>query len=110
VDAVGDLHMVGKDGVWGPSVGLFQMLTMIDPPTSGYVPDTMRDIEKLRDPLYQARAAKALVDARGWGQWTMHPDSGKRPNYDDYHARYGVDFPLLTGHERAHCWSLTGCP
>jgi hypothetical protein len=110
VDAVGDLHMVGKDGVWGPSVGLFQMLTMQNPPVSGYVPDTMRDIEKLRDPAYQVQAAKALVEAKGWGQWTMHPDSGKRDNYEAFHARVGVDFDLLTGHERAACWSLTGCP
>jgi len=118
VDAVGDLHMVGKPvdqndpskGTWGPSVGLFQYLTMSDPPAGGYEPDTLRDIELLRDPLEQAKAAKVLVDARGWGQWTMHPDSGKRDNYSDYHVRVGVDFPLLAGHERAGCWSLDGCP
>jgi len=40
----------------------------------------------------------------------MHPDSGKRTDYYDYHARVGVDYELRTGHERANCWSLTGCP
>lgn len=113
-DAVGDLTLINDK--WGPSVGLGQVRTLQQVENWAGQPDGVRDIEKLRDPDEQAKAIRVLKNQYGWQQWSVHPDSADRkgrdpngPEYQCFRDAKGKDFELLTGHEKAECWSLRGC-
>jgi hypothetical protein len=98
-DAVGDYAIVTAK--WGPSVGLFQVRTLKDP--LGFsVADRVRDIEKLRDPVFQAYAAWVL-SAKGtnWAPWSVFTSGSYLPHK-------GNDFALRTGHDEADRWNLQG--
>lgn len=98
-DAVGDYTLV--DPKWGPSVGLFQIRTLRDPNAWG-VADRVRDINRLRDPDYQAHAFAVL--SQNWTVWTPWSvyTSGS------YQAHVGKDFPIRWGHRQAQRWNLDG--
>ena len=115
IDAVGDIGIINEK--WGPSVGLGQVRTLQEVENWEGQPDGVRDIEELRDPNAQVRAIRTLKNAYGWQQWSVHPDSAERkgrdpngPEYQCFYDSMGKDFPLLTGHKNAECWSLDGCP
>lgn len=100
-DAVGDVDLVSAK--WGPSVGLWQIRTLTDPGAWGSA-DRVRDIEQLRDPLFQAFAA--LTISKGgtdWTPWSVF-------NSGSYAAYLEHDIETRTGHSRANCWNLTGKP
>ncbi|SFO03929.1 hypothetical protein SAMN04487980_10486 [Streptomyces sp. cf124] len=65
--AVGDQHLV--DNKWGPSIGLFQIRTLKHPGQFS-PPDTLRIEGKLKNPLYNAKTAKAIKHAHNWKQWS----------------------------------------
>jgi len=96
VDAVGDLALI--DAKWGPSVGLFQIRSLRDPDAWGPL-DHVRRASELRDPLYNAKAAHVISrEGTDWSPWSVF----KSGTYLPY---VGVDFPLRTGHIRAHLWN-----
>ncbi|GAA2888431.1 peptidoglycan-binding protein [Streptomyces mexicanus] len=64
---IGDQRLV--DHKWGPSIGLFQIRSLKHPAQSS-PPDTLRVEGKLKDPLYNAKTAKAIKDAHNWKQWS----------------------------------------
>ncbi|MGV9887260.1 hypothetical protein [Streptomyces sp. NPDC003395] len=51
------------DDKWGPSIGLFQVRSLKHPGQYS-PPDTLRTAAKLKDPLYNAKTAKAIKDAQ----------------------------------------------
>ncbi|MBE4741140.1 peptidoglycan-binding protein [Streptomyces caniscabiei] len=65
--AVGDQHLV--DNKWGPSIGLFQIRSLKHPGQFS-PPDTLRIEGKLKNPLYNAKTAKAIKHAHNWKQWS----------------------------------------
>lgn len=97
-DAVGDYTIVGTK--WGPSVGLAQIRTLRDPAAWGG--GEWRDIEKLRDPAYQAQAA-----------WEISSHGTNFEPWSDFkNERYklfaGEDFKVKFGHSTAGRWNLDG--
>jgi hypothetical protein len=90
---------------WGPSVGLFQIRALHYPeqyPVANG--DRLRVAEKLRDALYNAKAAYVISkQGTDWSKWSVFT-SGK------YKSRVGVDYDVLTGHERADQWNLQAPP
>jgi lysozyme-like protein len=72
-ESKGDPTAVGDEGLtdskWGPSLGLFQIRSLRHPEKFS-PPDTLRIAPKLKDPLYNAKTAKAIKDAHGWEQWS----------------------------------------
>ena len=64
---IGDQQFV--DHKWGPSIGLFQIRSLKHPGQFS-PPDTLRVATKLKDPLYNAKTAKAIKDAHNWSQWS----------------------------------------
>jgi hypothetical protein len=104
VDAVGDWTQLADPTVaakWGPSVGLWQIRTLVDP-TAWATADRVRDIEQLRDPLAQARAAHAISKGgTDWSPWSVYRSGS--------HSQFiGSDYPLRTGHAEAARWRLSG--
>ncbi|MFF9780397.1 peptidoglycan-binding protein [Streptomyces sp. NPDC013978] len=65
--AVGDQYLV--DNKWGPSIGLFQIRSLKHPAQFS-PPDTLRIEGKLKNPLYNAKTAKAIKHAHNWKQWS----------------------------------------
>jgi hypothetical protein len=84
---------------WGPSVGWFQVRSLRKPELWGTV-DKLRIAEKLRDPLYNAKAAFAIskggTDFSFWSVFT----------HDTYKKFLDVDYQLKTGHARADDWDI----
>jgi hypothetical protein len=70
-NAVGDIKLAGIDkrGVnWGPSVGLWQIRTIVDQTNTGGI----RDIEILTDPKKNAQSAWAISGGgKNWNPWTV---------------------------------------
>lgn len=87
--------------VWGPSVGLFQTRTLHYPEEYG-TNGIVRNIEALRDPVFQAQSAYVIS---GGGEnkspWSVY-------NNGSYRQFLGQDRPLITGHSQAERWNLTG--
>jgi hypothetical protein len=104
VDAVGDWTQLADPAVaakWGPSVGLWQIRTLVDP-TAWATADRVRDIEQLRDPLAQARAAFSISKGGAdWSPWSVYR-SGSHSQFLEQ------DYPLRTGHAEAARWRLSG--
>lgn len=86
---------------WGPSVGLWQIRTLRDPAAWGGN-DRLRDLDELRDPVAQARAAFAIskggTDWTPWSTWR----NGSHTAYLEH------DLELRTGHAEAPRWRLSG--
>jgi hypothetical protein len=84
---------------WGPSIGWFQVRSLREPEKWGSV-DKLRVAEKLRDPLYNAKAAFAIskggTDFSFWSVFT----------HDTYTKFLDVDYQLKTGHARADDWDI----
>lgn len=84
---------------WGPSVGWFQVRSLRSPEMWGTV-DRLRVAEKLRDPLYNAKAAweisKHGQDFSFWSVFTS----------ESYVKFLDVDYELKTGHARADDWDV----
>ncbi|MDH6493271.1 hypothetical protein M2157_009357 [Streptomyces sp. SAI-127] len=76
---IGDQNLV--DHKWGPSIGLFQIRSLKHPGQFS-PPDTLRVAAKLKDPLYNAKTAKAIKDAHNWKQWSTFT-SGAYKQYMD---------------------------
>lgn len=82
------------DETYGPSVGIWQIRTVLKPPDKpGYI-DYVRRYEDLFDPAYNARAAKHIYDKSAkkddpFAEWTVYT-SGKYLEYIDY-ARRAVE-------------------
>jgi hypothetical protein len=76
---IGDQLLV--DHKWGPSIGLFQIRSLKHPGQFS-PPDTLRVEAKLKDPLYNAKTAKAIKDAHNWNQWSTFT-SGAYKQYMD---------------------------
>ncbi|MFF4019943.1 peptidoglycan-binding protein [Streptomyces sp. NPDC001843] len=77
--AVGDQELA--DNKWGPSFGLFQIRSLRHPEQFS-PPDMLRIAVKLKDPLYNARTAKAIKDAHGWGRWSTFTNGAYRQYMD----------------------------
>lgn len=95
-DAVGDVSLVNDK--WGPSIGLFQIRSLRHP--EGYsAVDRLRVADKLRDPLYNAKAAYAISrQGTTWAPWSVY-------NSGSYLKYKGRDFTPKTGHPNAAQWS-----
>ncbi|KUN58251.1 N-acetylmuramoyl-L-alanine amidase [Streptomyces canus] len=76
---IGDQHLV--DHKWGPSIGLLQIRSLKHPGQFS-PPDTLRVEAKLKDPLYNAKTARAIKDAHNWNQWSTFT-SGAYKQYMD---------------------------
>lgn len=67
---------------WGPSVGLWQIRSLKNPSAWAY-PDTLRDAEKLKDPLYNAKAAYAISkQGTDFSDWSTFVNGAYR-QYED---------------------------
>lgn len=71
-DAIGDVIL--ETAKWGPSVGLWQVRSL----KPAYLAkaagaDRYRDEGRLRDPGYNAAAARAIWGERGWSPWSTYP-------------------------------------
>ncbi|TJZ56818.1 N-acetylmuramoyl-L-alanine amidase [Streptomyces piniterrae] len=77
--AVGDENLV--DNKWGPSFGLFQIRSLKHPEQFS-PPDTLRIAGKLKDPVFNAKAAKAIKKAHGWNQWSTFTSGAYRQFMD----------------------------
>ncbi|MFG2942664.1 peptidoglycan-binding protein [Streptomyces sp. NPDC048282] len=81
----GDPAAVGDEGLadikWGPSLGLFQIRSLRHPEQFS-PPDRLRIAGKLKNPLYNARTAKAIKDAHGWKQWSTFRNGAYRRHMD----------------------------
>jgi hypothetical protein len=120
VDAVGDFVQLVDPAVaakWGPSVGWFQVRTLVAPTAWGAA-DRVRDIGFLagRAPgtqqapdaatveaaaIAQAKAALTIRNGRDWTLWSVY-------NSGAYRGHLGVDYPLQLGHLQAPRWNLGG--
>ncbi|MEU6230047.1 peptidoglycan-binding protein [Streptomyces sp. NPDC047042] len=76
---VGDQQFV--DHKWGPSIGLFQIRSLKHPGQFS-PPDTLRVAAKLKDPLYNAKTAKAIKDAHNWKQWSTFTNGAYKQYMD----------------------------
>jgi hypothetical protein len=94
-DAVGDLSLISEK--YGPSIGPFQRRSLREP-LKWAVYDRYCFAWALLDPFYNAVAAKALLEARGWEMWSAYKSGS-------YKEHVGKDFVLVTGHPRANEWS-----
>jgi hypothetical protein len=84
---------------WGPSIGWFQVRSLRDP-LSGNAADRFRVAEKLRDPLFNARAAFAISKGgTDFSFWTVYREG-------TYEKFLGQDYELKTGHARADDWDV----
>ncbi|MEU9112796.1 peptidoglycan-binding protein [Streptomyces sp. NPDC048483] len=87
----GDPAAVGDEGLadnkWGPSFGLFQIRSLRHPEQFSS-PDTLRIAGKLKDPLYNAKTAKAIKDAHGWSQWSTFTNGAYRQHMDGGTAKF----------------------
>ncbi|MEV0371795.1 peptidoglycan-binding protein [Streptomyces sp. NPDC050636] len=83
--AVGDEALA--DNKWGPSFGLFQIRSLRHP-EQFTPPDTLRIAGKLKDPLYNAKTAKAIKAAHGWNQWSTFTNGAYRRHMDGGSARF----------------------
>ena len=86
---IGDQKLV--DHKWGPSIGLFQIRSLKHPEQFS-PPDTLRVTAKLKDPLYNAKTAKAIKDAHNWKQWSTFT-SGAYKQYMDGRPANFEPFP-----------------
>jgi LysM repeat protein len=103
IDAVGDYKQLTDPEVnkkWGPSVGLTQVRTLVTPKAYAEF-DKVRDINKLRDPAYQAHATKVIFEALGWDAWTVYRTGS-------YKQFLGTNFTPRTGHPERDRWNLDG--
>jgi hypothetical protein len=76
---IGDQHLV--DHKWGPSIGLFQIRSLKHPGQFS-PPDALRVEAKLKDPLYNAKTAKAIKDAHDWKQWSTFTNGAYKQHMD----------------------------
>lgn len=84
---------------WGPSIGWFQIRSLRHPEDYPH-PDTLRIAEKLRDALYNAKAAYAISNkGTDWSKWSVYR-SGV------YLEFVGRDYATRTGHSRADQWNV----
>ncbi|MGW9431803.1 hypothetical protein ACWHA1_28175 [Streptomyces decoyicus] len=71
----GDAAAVGDEGLadnkWGPTFGLFQIRSLRHPERFS-PPDALRIPGKLKDPLCNAKTAKAIKDAHTWREPMVH--------------------------------------
>ncbi|MER6471425.1 peptidoglycan-binding protein [Streptomyces collinus] len=91
--AIGDQGRV--DQKWGPSIGLFQIRSLKHPGQFP-PPDTLRIEGKLKDPLYNAKTAKAIKEAHHWNQWSTFV-SGAYKKYMDGGPAAPTDFEPFPG-------------
>ncbi|MFF4060807.1 peptidoglycan-binding protein [Streptomyces sp. NPDC001668] len=82
---IGDQHLV--DHKWGPSIGLFQIRSLKHPGQFS-PPDTLRVEAELKDPLYNAKAAKAIKDAHDWIQWSTFTNGAYKQYMDGAPANF----------------------
>jgi hypothetical protein len=94
-DAVGDLSLISEKH--GPSIGWFQRRSLREP-LKWAVYDRYCFAWALTDPFYNAVAAKALYEARGWEMWSAYKSGSYVPHV-------GKDYQLVTGHPRADQWN-----
>lgn len=68
--AIGDKDLVNNK--WGESIGLFQIRSLRNPSEYSGA-DTLRDREKLFDPIYNAKAAYEISrQGKNWSAWTTY--------------------------------------
>ncbi|MFE1837341.1 peptidoglycan-binding protein [Streptomyces sviceus] len=82
---IGDQLLV--DDKWGPSIGLFQIRSLKHPGQFS-PPDTLRVAAKLKDPLYNAKTAKAIKDAHNWNQWSTFTSGAYKLYMDGGPAKF----------------------
>lgn len=76
--AVGDVGL--QDEKWGPSVGLFQIRSLVSEDQSG----RPRDYTSLFDPEFNARAAYAISQGgTNWRAWTAYTSGAYRQYLDE---------------------------
>ena len=79
-EAQGDQKLANNK--WGNSVGLFQIRSLRDPSKYSGA-DNLRDAEKLKDPIYNAKAAWAISkQGTNFNPWTTY-EEGTYKNYMD---------------------------
>ncbi|MFJ9418004.1 peptidoglycan-binding protein [Streptomyces sp. NPDC101227] len=90
-ESTGNPAAVGDEGLannkWGPSLGLFQIRSLRHP-EQFTPPDTLRIATKLKDPLYNAKTAKAIKDAHGWNQWSTFKNGAYLAHMDGGPAKF----------------------
>ncbi len=82
---IGDKNLV--DHKWGPSIGLFQIRSLKHPGQFS-PPDTLRVEAKLKDPLYNAKTARAIKDAHDWNQWSTFTNGAYKQYMDGAPAKF----------------------
>ena len=66
-DAVGDVNL--QDGMWGPSIGLWQIRSLKAESGKG----TTRDATRLKDPAFNAKSMYAISSGgKSWNDWTVY--------------------------------------
>jgi hypothetical protein len=95
-DAVGDKDLVNAK--WGESIGLFQIRSLRKP--SDYSgADTLRDKEKLFDPVYNAKAAYEISrQGKNWTAWTTFTSGA----YEKYLSQDSRVFSRSTSKRRSN--------
>lgn len=94
-----DLGWYAVNPKWGASIGWFQIRSLRDP-MSGNAADRLRVAEKLRDQLYNAKAAFAISKGgTDFSPWTVYRE-------DIYKQYLDKDYQLRTGHARADDWDV----
>jgi len=110
-DAVGDWKIIdplnpaynpAAAAKWGPSIGPMQIRALRDP-LSGNAADEWRVAAALRDPVYNAQAARAIVGPSGQNIRLWSP--ARDFPLGTYLLHKGEDFPLYEGHPDAGKWN-----
>lgn len=84
-DAVGDVGL--QTSKWGPSIGLWQIRSLVADRGTGRA----RDETRLRDPLFNARSAYSISGGgRDWSPWTVYRTGAYRAHLAAARAAAGV--------------------
>jgi hypothetical protein len=72
----GDIGL--QDATWGPSVGLWQIRSVKSQTGTGDV----RDINKLADPVENAKSALSILRSQGWKAWSTYTNGSYKKYLD----------------------------
>lgn len=97
VHAVGDVQLADDEDEenpkWGPSIGLFQIRTLLHPEDYPF-PDTRRVRSKLFNPGYNVTTAKMFKDIYGWENvWTVYRTGAYKKYLVPYNKPTGPPVP-----------------
>lgn len=103
-DAIGDKELANQ--TWGYSYGGFQIRSLRSHTGTG----NYRDAERLLDPQFNVRSARAIKLQQGWGAWSVYRSGAYKAYLQDLYPPPPNTYVVISGDTLSKIGTKVGIP